>query len=109
VENDSDHFHDSESGDIYDLFNACNGIIVRDGLLDVDQLNNYTAKEAEALNIIRLKQVWEHTRTGCPDCRKIVAALHALRRVVGNVAGDIVSHQDDSETDPDINHISSIS
>lgn len=105
VENDHDHFHDSESGDIYDLYNACNGI-VRDEFLDVDQLNSYTAEEAEVLNIIRLREIWEHTRTGCLQCRKIVNALRALRETAGDLADEIRSHDD---TDPDINHTSSIS
>ena len=104
MENDTENFHDSESGDIYDLFNACNGVMV-DGFLDVKQLNNYTAKEAEALNIIRLREIWEHTRTGCLHCHKIVDALRALRRATGDLADDIRSHDD---TDPDIKHISSI-
>ena len=104
VENDTEHFHDSESGDIYDLFNACNGVM-RDGFLDVEQLNNYTPEEAEVLNIIRLRQIWEHTRTDCLHCRKIVGALRALRRVAGELADDIRSHDD---TDPEIKHIRSI-
>jgi hypothetical protein len=107
VENDTAHFHDSESGDIYDLFNACNGI-VREGLLDVEQLNNYTPAEAEELNISRLREIWEHTKTGCLHCRDIVKALRMLRRTVSNVADDIRSH-DDQDSDADINHISSIS
>lgn len=106
VENDdTESFHDHESGDIYDLFNACNGVIMLDGLLDVEQLNNYTTEEAEVLNIIRLREIWEHTRTGCLHCRKIVEALRALRRAAGSLADDLRSHDD---TDPDINHISSI-
>lgn len=104
VDNETENYHDSESGDIYDLFNACNGVMV-DGLVDVEQLNNYTAEEAEVLNIIRLREIWEHTRRGCLHCRNIVEALHALRRVAGDLADEIRSHDD---TDPDINHIRSI-
>ena len=106
VENDdTEDFHDSESGDVYDLFNACNGVMI-DDFLDVKQLNNYTAEDAEVLNIIRLREIWEHTRTGCLQCRKIVNALRALRETAGDLADEIRSHDD---TDPDINHTSSIS
>lgn len=114
VENDTTHlndpaqFHDSEL-DIYDLFNVCNGI-VREGFLDVKQLDNYTAAEAKELNIDRLREIWKHTKTGCPDCRKVVEALQQLRRTVGHVADEIRSQDGpDTDTDPDINHISSIS
>ena len=104
MDNETENFHDSEPVDIYDLFNACNGVMV-DGLLDVEQLNNYTAEEAEVLNIIRLREIWEHTRRGCLHCSRIVEALHALRRVAGDLADDIRAHDD---TDPDINHIRTI-
>jgi hypothetical protein len=77
VGSDSAHYHDSEIGDIYDLFNACNGI-VRDGYLDVQQLDQYSPEEAETLNIIRLREVWEHTITGCLHCRHVVDALRVL-------------------------------
>src|SRR5689334_21524370 len=108
VENDTLHFHDSESGDIYDLFNACNGI-VREGFLDVRQLDNYTAEEAKELNITRLGEIWKHTKTGCSHCQKVVAALSGLRDKLAYIADDIRSHDGpDLDSDPDINHINSI-
>lgn len=108
MENDTTHFHDSESGDIYDLFNACNGI-VRDGFLDVEQLDYYTEDEAKELNIIRLREIWKHTKTGCLHCRDVVAALGKLRNKVGDIADDIRSNDGpDCDTDPDINHINAI-
>jgi len=44
----AEEFHDSELGDIYDLFNACNGEMVN-GLLDVSKLDEYSPEDAEAL------------------------------------------------------------
>lgn len=108
VESDTAHYHDyhdSESGDIYDLFNACNGIVLN-GLLDVDQLNQYSPEEASELNITRLREVWKHTKTGCPQCQDIVKALCELRSRVGDIAPDIDSQDGpDTDTDPDISHI----
>lgn len=98
MQNDTE-FHDSESGDIYDLYNACNGI-VREGFLDVEQLNNYTPDEAEELNVSRLREVWEHTTTGCLKCREIVLALDKIRGVVSEVAEEI-EPGNDQETDED--------
>jgi len=72
-------FHDSESEDIYDLYNACNGIVRHDGLLDVTQLNEYTPEEAKALNVPKLKEIWLHTKTGCPHCARVVKTLNAIR------------------------------
>jgi hypothetical protein len=99
VQNDTE-FHDSESGDIYDLYNACNGIVGIDGFLDVEQLNNYTPDEAEELNVPRLGEVWEHTKTGCLKCREIVRALNKVRRAVSDVA-DVIDPRNDEESDGD--------
>lgn len=74
-------FHDSEAGDIYALFNACDGVIIN-GLLDVRKLEEYSPEDAEALNVPRLKAVWEHTASGCAECKGIV---HALSRLRGSV------------------------
>lgn len=71
--------HDSEAGDIYALYNACDGVIVN-GLLDVRKLEEYSPEDAEALNVPRLKEVWEHTASGCPVCEDIVQALSRLRK-----------------------------
>lgn len=76
--------HDSEAGDIYALFNACDGVIV-DGLLDVRKLDEYNVGDAEALNVARLRQVWEHTRSGCSECESIVRALTQLRESVAAI------------------------
>ena len=75
------HFHDSELGDIYDLYNACNGVM-RGGLLDVCKLEELTAREREVLDVARLHEVWEHTATGCPTCAQIVYTLNAARRAL---------------------------
>ena len=76
-------FHDSlDSEDIYDLYNACNGI-VRDGLLDIGQLDEYTPDEAEELNVMRLREIWSHTATGCRQCHRIVNALNSFRGMLG--------------------------
>jgi len=74
-----DEFHDSESEDIYDLYNACNGLVRHDGLLDVTQLNEYTPEEAKALNVPKLKEIWLHTKTGCRQCARVVRTLNAIR------------------------------
>ncbi len=76
-----EQFHDSES-DVYDLFNACNGVLDADGLLDVTQLNHYSPDEAEELNVARLRVIWEHTATGCARCAEIIKSLEALRKAL---------------------------
>jgi len=89
-EKDTDDFHDSGSEDIYDLYNACNGI-VRNGLLDVNQLDEFDPDDARALNVPRLREIWDHTRSGCRQCEQIIEALHILRTTVREVARDIAS------------------
>lgn len=74
----SDEFHDSES-DVFDLFNACNGVM-RDGLLDVSKLDDFTEEEARALNVPRLREIWKHTAIGCLECKRIIAALNSIRK-----------------------------
>ena len=103
MQNDTE-FHDSESGDIYDLFNACNGIVV-DGFLDVEQLHNYTPDEAEELNVPRLREIWEHTKTGCLHCREIIQALRGVREAIRDVADEIDSTNDQEPDGDSINSI----
>ncbi len=90
VQNETDEFHDSDV-DIFDLYNACNGII-RGGFLDVRELDKYSPDDAKALNVPRLKEIWEHTTTGCPQCREIIEGLHVVRGAVQDVADIENSH-----------------
>ena len=82
-----DQFHDSELGDIYDLFNACNGTM-SGGLLDVRKLDELTPREREALDLGRLRQVWEHTAAGCVTCARIVRTLNTARGMTRRQADD---------------------
>jgi hypothetical protein len=77
-EEPTDQFHDSELGDVYDLYNACNGAMVGD-LLDVRKLDELSPGEKKALNVKRLKEVWTHTASGCRKCKHIVATLNLSR------------------------------
>lgn len=74
-------FHDSDLGDVYDLYNACNGEMVG-GLLDVRKLDELSSKEKKALNVKRLKEVWAHTATGCSTCANIIKTLNAARGIL---------------------------
>lgn len=78
VKTGTEQFHDSDV-DIYDLFNACNGVVQSDGLLDIGQLDEYTDEEAAALNVKRLREVWAHTATGCAYCARVVRILRGVR------------------------------
>ncbi len=76
---ESAQFHDSDSSeDVYDLFNACNGIVIN-GLLDVTKLDELSPEEAEALDVQRLREVWAHTATGCARCAVIIKTLNLVR------------------------------
>ena len=77
-EKDNDSFHNSEWGDVYDLYNACNGVI-HDSLLDVRKLDELSPEECEFLNIPRLREVWEHTASGCAQCHAIITSLNSAR------------------------------
>jgi hypothetical protein len=101
-----DEFHDSNAGiDIYALFNAVNGII-RNGVLDVSELDKYSPADAEALNVSGLREVWKHTLTGCSQCREIITALNELRGAVREVA-ETADRDDQPKSDKD--HIKPIS
>ena len=97
VQNETDEFHDSDV-DVFDLYNACNGII-RGGFLDVRELDKYSPEDAEALNVPRLKEIWEHTTTGCPQCREIIEGLHVVRGAVQDVADIENSHDGPARKD----------
>ena len=104
VPNETDEFHDSDV-DVFDLYNACNGII-RGGFLDVRELDKYSPDDAKALNVPRLKEIWEHTTTGCLQCREIIEALHVVRGAVHDVAD--IEDPDDGPA-RDVDRIKSIS
>jgi hypothetical protein len=77
-ENCLDEFHDSDSEDVYDLYNACNGVL-RNGLLDVRELDKLSLEELEVLDVARLREIWLHTASGCPTCAGIIRTLNAVR------------------------------
>jgi hypothetical protein len=78
---DEEQYHDSELGDVYDLYNACNGELDEDGLLDVRKLEELSPEEAKVLNVERLTEVWQHTAGRCVTCAEIVRILNAAREV----------------------------
>ena len=71
-------FHDSDSEDVYDLYNACNGLM-HNGLLDVRELDKLSMAELEVLDVARLREIWLHTASGCPTCAGIIRTLNAVR------------------------------
>lgn len=90
---DDDHFHDfhdSELGDVFDLYLAVNGAVRRDGYLDVEVLHQYSPPEAEALNVPRLIEVWNHTKTGCPECAHIINTLNGVRGTLAEKAEELI-------------------
>lgn len=78
LENDLNHFHDSDAGDIYDLYNACNGVL-HNGLLDVRKLDELSQAELEAFDLPRLRDLWSHTASGCSQCAGIITVLNEVR------------------------------
>jgi hypothetical protein len=77
----NNHFHEGESEDVYDLFNACNGRL-HNGRLDIQQLENLGEKERELFSISRLRELWYHIDSGCDQCQAIIKTLHRARIVM---------------------------
>ena len=77
-EKDNDQFHDSESDDIYDLYNACNGAM-RDGMLDIAKLDELSEEEAAMLDMPRLKALGDHIASGCARCEAVIRTLNWAR------------------------------
>ncbi len=96
VKDDKRQFHDGEF-DIYDLYNACDGVVGPDGFLDVDQLKEYAPEEAEELNVPRLVEIWHHTKTGCPECARIVKTLNAVRGTLSEDEEEDESFDEEAE------------
>jgi hypothetical protein len=72
----------------------------------VRELDKYSPEDAKALNVPRLKEIWEHTTTGCLQCREIIEALHVVRGAARDAAD--IEDPDDGPT-RDLNRIKSIS
>jgi hypothetical protein len=100
-ENVFEQFHDSEAEDIYDLYNACNGVIHR-GLLDVRKLDELSEEELEVLNVSRLREIWMHTRSGCPTCAGIIDTLNSVRGILSDDEEDIECKQINSTLEDNI-------
>lgn len=75
---DQEEFHDSDSRDIYTLYNVCNGE-VENGLLNISKLDELSAEELEIFDVTRLKEIWIHTASGCQTCADIVETLNMVR------------------------------
>ncbi|HEV2706797.1 MAG TPA: hypothetical protein VGV59_12790 [Pyrinomonadaceae bacterium] len=101
---EADPFHESEAGDIYDLYNACHGIVLSNGLLDISKLDEFSTEEAEALNVPRLREIWHHTETGCPRCASIISALDTARRRLKERA-EVSSDERSKTADTDITNL----
>lgn len=89
-ETGASNYHNSEVGDVYDLYNACNGVML-DGLLDARKLDELSGEEAEVFDVERLREVWTHA-TDCTDCKKIIQTLNSARRL---------SREDNNEPAPE--------
>lgn len=76
-EDSNDTYHDSDL-DIFDLFNACAGVL-RDGLLDIRKLDELKPEELEVFDVARLREIWSHSASGCAQCDEIVATLNSIR------------------------------
>jgi hypothetical protein len=75
-------FHDCEDGDIFDLYNACDGQL-ENGLLDIRQLDEFSEEERAQLNVTKLTEIWIHTASGCSQCGGIVQILNSVRGALG--------------------------
>jgi hypothetical protein len=82
---EADPYHDSESEDIFDLYNACNGVL-RNGLLDKRKLDELSLEERKVLNVARLRAIWAHTAAGCAKCEAIIRTLNRVRGVLSEDA-----------------------
>jgi hypothetical protein len=78
-EKDTEQFHDSESENVYDLYNACNGVM-HEGRLDIRKLDELSPEELKVLDVVRLREVWEHT-AGCAECERIINILNEARGI----------------------------
>ena len=77
-EKGTDQFHDNESEDVYDLYNICNGVM-HEGRLDIRKLSELSQEELEMFDVARLREIWEHTASGCVECDEIIDTLNSAR------------------------------
>jgi len=83
----NDRFHQIESLDVYDLYNACNGTL-HNGVLDVRKLDELSQEEREVLDVVALKKLWAHVVAGCIECEGIIKTLNFARGVISGRAGE---------------------
>jgi hypothetical protein len=83
----NNQFHDDESDDIYDLYNACNGVVLTNGALDTRKLDEISQEERDVLDVSRLRRIADHVASGCAECQRIIDNLNLARRLLSQRAG----------------------
>jgi hypothetical protein len=91
-EQETNEFHNSAGEDIYTLYLICDGDMY-EGWLDISKLDELSPQEAEGLNMARLREIWEHTRSGCAECRRIIRTLHLVREMLKEDAEELFEQQ----------------
>jgi len=74
----NNQFHDHDSDEIFDLYNAVNGERY-EGLLDIRKLDELTDEEREIFDVPRLKELGAHVISGCAQCEAIINTLDWAR------------------------------
>jgi hypothetical protein len=74
-------FHQENPEGVYNLYNACNGKI-KNGLLDIAELERLTDEERKLLNVVTLYEAWQHVAAGCSECERIIETLNYARRMM---------------------------
>lgn len=87
-EEETNEFHHSEREDVYTLYLLCDGDM-HEGLLDISKLDELSPQEAEGFNMARLREIWEHTRSGCAECKRIIRTLHLVREMLKEDAEEL--------------------
>lgn len=76
LERDNKQCQLSESEELYDLYNACNGEI------DSRKPDNLSDKDAQILDAPKLRELWLHIASQCDQCEAIIDTLNWARRAL---------------------------
>jgi hypothetical protein len=77
---EENQYHDNESTNVIDLFNAVHGAF-QNGQLDVNRLDTLSEEEKQDLDIQRLKDIWSHVKAGCSRCQTIITELSLIPQI----------------------------
>jgi len=84
VDSNTDPFKEfhTDIDSLQDLYLACEGVIRKDGVLDVSKLNELSKEEQAIFDMPKMKTLSAHVASGCEQCVTTIQGFDTTREMV---------------------------